>query len=121
MTKDEWLKLWGFTPETPEAEQAWGDKLALDERASGSFYVVRDIGEYTSPVDGTRITSRSAHRDHIRRHDLIEIGNEKVGASAHKQSTGSAGRDIKNALERARQMPEGQYRDRMARQMRDHA
>ena len=28
-------------------------------------YVVRDIGEYVSPVDGTHITSRPQHRDHF--------------------------------------------------------
>lgn len=38
--------------------------------------VMPDIGEYTSMVDGTRITSRSQHRAHLRQHGVIEVGNE---------------------------------------------
>ena len=38
--------------------------------------VMSDIGEYTSMVDGTRITSRSQHRAHLRQHGVIEVGNE---------------------------------------------
>lgn len=39
--------------------------------------VMRDIGEYVSPIDGTFISSRSQHRDHMRRHGVIEMGNDK--------------------------------------------
>ncbi len=38
--------------------------------------VMGDIGEYTSMIDGSRITSRSQHRSHLRQHGCIEIGNE---------------------------------------------
>lgn len=39
--------------------------------------VMRDIGEYVSTIDGTFISTRSAHRDHMKRHGVIEMGNEK--------------------------------------------
>lgn len=69
----------------------------------GSVQVMRDIGAYVSPIDGERITSRSQHREHIRRHDLVEVGNERIGSMDKPQHSGpSMGHDIKRALERAR-------------------
>jgi len=38
--------------------------------------VMPDIQPYQSMADGTMITSRSHHREHLRRHGLIEVGNE---------------------------------------------
>jgi len=37
-----------------------------------------DIGEYTSQIDGSRITSRSQHREHLKRHGCVEVGNEAL-------------------------------------------
>lgn len=39
-------------------------------------YIMRDIGAYRSMVTGEMITSRSTHRDHLREHNCIEVGNE---------------------------------------------
>lgn len=76
---------------------------AFADKRHGSVQVMKDIGEYTSPVDGERVTSRSAHREHIRRHDLVEVGNEAIGSMERPQDSGHrAGYDIKRALERAR-------------------
>ena len=38
--------------------------------------VMPDIKEYTSMIDGTRITSRSQHRAHLRAHGCVELGND---------------------------------------------
>lgn len=38
--------------------------------------VMGDIQPYQSMVTGEMITSRSVHREHLRRHQLIEVGNE---------------------------------------------
>lgn len=38
--------------------------------------IVRDIDPYKSMVTGEAITSRSQHREHLKRHDCIEIGND---------------------------------------------
>lgn len=38
--------------------------------------VIRDIEPYKSMVDGTMITSRSRHRDHLKAHGMVELGNE---------------------------------------------
>lgn len=38
--------------------------------------VMPDIKPYQSMCDGSEITSRSKHREHLRRHNVIEVGNE---------------------------------------------
>ena len=44
--------------------------------ASTSAYVLPDIQPYQSMATGEMITSRSHHRDHLKQHGLVEIGNE---------------------------------------------
>lgn len=41
-----------------------------------AHYVMADIQPYRSMVDGRMIQSRSAHREHLRAHGLVEVGNE---------------------------------------------
>ena len=43
-----------------------------------SAMVMPDIQPYKSMCDGTWITSRSQHREHLKAHNVIEIGNEKL-------------------------------------------
>lgn len=38
--------------------------------------VMNDIQPYRSMIDGSMIESRSKHKEHLRRHGCIEIGNE---------------------------------------------
>jgi len=42
-------------------------------------YIMGDIEPYETvgPEPGTMITSRSHHREYLRRNNLIEVGNEK--------------------------------------------
>ena len=44
--------------------------------------VMPDIQPYQSMADGSMITSRSQHRAHLRQHNCIEIGNEKMESRA---------------------------------------
>jgi hypothetical protein len=111
MVKDEWLRSWGYTPGTEDAETAWSEKQAFDHREAP--YVFGDISEYTSTLDGSQITSRSQHREHMRKHDVIEVGNEYMKPTAHNISVPSAGRDIKRHIDRVRAMPEREYRARI--------
>lgn len=46
------------------------------ERVICAAYVADDIKPYRSMVDGRVISSRSAHRDHLKAHRLVEVGNE---------------------------------------------
>jgi hypothetical protein len=38
--------------------------------------VIRDLEPYKNMVDGRMITSRSEHRELLKRHNLFEVGNE---------------------------------------------
>lgn len=61
----------------------WQDDelIWVREARSGSskqVHVIKDIDPYKSMITGEIITSRSQHRDHLRRHNCIEVGNEKM-------------------------------------------
>ena len=45
---------------------------------SAAHYVMNDIQPYQSMIDGSMITSRSRHREHLQAHGCIEVGNEKM-------------------------------------------
>jgi len=64
--------------------------------------VMRDMGEYRSPLEAnTVITSRSQHREHMRRHGVVEVGTQKLGTmgGGERASMGRAGQDIARALQ----------------------
>ncbi len=72
--KDKYLEFWGYTLGTPEAEEAWRLKQEMTHRDTAM--VMSDIEGYVSQVDGTWIKSRSHHREHLKQHRMIELGNE---------------------------------------------
>jgi len=41
-------------------------------------YVLGDIEPYQSMITGEMITGRRQHREHLRQHGCIEVGNEKI-------------------------------------------
>lgn len=53
--------------------QHCGEKM---QRIISPPFVMPDINSYKSVVTGEMITSRSHHREHLKKHDLIEVGNE---------------------------------------------
>ncbi len=74
--------------------------------------IMRDIGEYKSPLDGKMITSRSQHRDHMREHDVIEVGNEPIGKMTPPNTDPKPreiGEIIKRRVEEVKAMPQAQY------------
>ena len=72
--KERYLEFWGFTLGTPEAEQAWKEKQEMTVREAPM--VQSDIEGYVSQVDGSWIDSRSKHRNHLKQHRMIELGND---------------------------------------------
>lgn len=72
--------------------------------AVGSAMIMSDIGEYRSPLDGSMVTSRSQHRDHMRRHEVIEVGNECFNPRPRDERAAlpSAGYDIQRAIHQLR-------------------
>lgn len=70
-------------------------------------HFILDRVEYRSQETGEMITSRSAHREHLKRHRLIEVGNEPVKSESEytkrKRHREEIRRDLVEALEQKRQ------------------
>lgn len=94
--KDHYLEFWGFTLGSPEAEAAWKEKQEMTAREAPM--VISDIEGYVSQVDGTWIKSKSMHRDHLKQHRMIELGNDvpmkHAEAKISKQSQEARKRQI---------------------------
>ncbi len=56
------------------------ERVLLDyvEEGNSAPLVMPDIQPYKSMIDGSTIGSRSYHRDHLKAHGCIEVGNEKM-------------------------------------------
>jgi hypothetical protein len=72
--KEKYLVYWNIPFDTPEAEQAWKDKQAMTRKEAPM--VVPDIEGHISMADGTWISSRSKHRENLKRNNCVEIGND---------------------------------------------
>lgn len=48
----------------------------VPETGRTSYQVMPDIQPYKSMIDGRVITSRSHHREHLRSHGCVEVGND---------------------------------------------
>lgn len=84
--------------------------------------VMRDLGEYRSIIDGTLITSRSHHREHMRQHDVIEVGNECFkNRPPPEVKTHDIGQAIKRRLEEVRELPQVSYDQHVQQQAAEHA
>jgi hypothetical protein len=75
--KEKYLEFWGYLANTPEAEEAWVAKCAMMSKNETSAAIMMDIQPYKSMVTGEMITGKRAHREHLRKHNLIEVGNEQ--------------------------------------------
>ena len=67
----------GLLAEYQDEELVWV-REELDKHTKPGHQIMLDIQPYKSMVDGSMITSRSKHREHLRQHNCIEIGNEKM-------------------------------------------
>jgi hypothetical protein len=63
----------------------WDDKLGkmvdkeeyyANHEKNEAHMIMPDIAPYKSMVTGEMITSRSVHKQHLKRHGLVEVGNE---------------------------------------------
>lgn len=73
-----------------------------DGVANSSTYVMPDKLAYTSPIDGSRVESRSAHREHCTRHGVAEAGDIRIGDLSRGRDNspmGRAGHDIARVYE----------------------
>lgn len=72
--KDFYLEWWTPTLGAEEALKSWEEKQ-LNRRIAAPA-VMSDISGYISQVDGSYIDSRSKHRNHLKQHNMIEVGND---------------------------------------------
>ena len=54
----------------------WVDVADMATAAPAGPYIMDDLAPYQSMATGEMITSRSRHREHLKAHGLIEVGNE---------------------------------------------
>jgi hypothetical protein len=50
------------------------------------YHVMPDIQGYQSMITGEWIGSRSTHRTHLRQHQVVEVGNEKLRNAPPKRT-----------------------------------
>ena len=72
--REVYLNHWTPTLGAEEAEKSWLEKEKMIKRESAMYSP--DIQPYISQVDGSWITSRSRHRDHLKQHRMVEVGND---------------------------------------------
>ena len=81
--KEQFIEFWTPTVGAEEAEKSWEAKQAQQRRFAPM--VQSDISGYVSQIDGSWIDSKSKHRNHLKQHGCIEVGNEKMSNAAPKQ------------------------------------
>jgi hypothetical protein len=62
-------------PETLELIPA--DQYVAPQKTSGPM-ILPDIKPYQSMVTGEIIDGRKSHREHLKRHNVVEVGNEPI-------------------------------------------
>jgi hypothetical protein len=101
----------------PKNEARAKDYLSITARSDlPAPYVMSDISEYRSMVTGEIISGRKQHRDHLRAHGVVEVGNERIGSGerAPHYDKGEIAREIKDSIEQIKAgyiPPEGPVTD----------
>jgi hypothetical protein len=72
--REKYLSYWNLPFEGEEADKAWRQKLEMTPKEAPM--VVPDIEGHISMADGTWISSRSKHRENLKRNNCVEIGND---------------------------------------------
>jgi hypothetical protein len=67
------LEWWTPTIGLEAAKASWQDKVAMKSREAPM--VMPDIDGHISMADGTWVSSRSKHRENLKRNNCVEIGD----------------------------------------------
>jgi hypothetical protein len=67
------LEWWTPTIGAEAAKASWQDKVAMKSREAPM--VMPDIQGHISMADGTWVSSRSKHRENLKRNNCVEIGD----------------------------------------------
>jgi hypothetical protein len=85
-TDEEFFLEW-WTPTIGEeaAKASWLDKVAMKSRVAPM--VMSDIEGHISMADGSWVSSRSKHRENLKRNNCVELGNDvPVAQKTHEFS-----------------------------------
>ena len=72
--REKYLAYWNLPFEGEEADKAWRQKLEMTPKEAPT--VIPDIEGHISMADGTWVSSRSKHRENLKRNNCVEIGND---------------------------------------------
>ena len=72
--EDFFIEWWTPTIGLEAAKASWLDKVAMKTRQAPM--VMSDIDGHISMADGQWVSSRSKHRENLKRNNCIEIGND---------------------------------------------
>ena len=72
--REKYLAYWNLPFEGEEADKAWQAKLDMTPKEAPM--VVPDISGHISMADGTWVSSRSKHRENLKRNNCVELGND---------------------------------------------
>jgi hypothetical protein len=79
------LEWWTPTIGAEAAKASWLEKVAMKSRVAPM--VVSDIEGHISMADGAWVSSRSKHRENLKRNNCIELGNDvPVAQKSHEFS-----------------------------------
>jgi len=65
---------WNYEIGSPEGEAAWKEKEAMTPKQAPM--VIPDIAGHISMADGSWVSSRSKHRENLKRNNCVEVGND---------------------------------------------
>ena len=72
--REKYLAYWNLPFEGEEADKAWEQKQEMTRREAPM--VMSDIEGHISMADGSWVSSRSKHRENLKRNNCIELGND---------------------------------------------
>ena len=72
--REKYLAYWNLPFEGEEADKAWQQKQEMTRREAPM--VMSDIEGHISMADGTWVSSRSKHRENLKRNGCVELGND---------------------------------------------
>lgn len=96
-------------PDTGRVTVVWSsrDPKAESKRSDSvqAPHIIGDNVEYQSMIDGSWITGKRQHKEHLRENDCEEVGTERMSfedtarAQSHKRIKDTVGQDIKDAID----------------------
>lgn len=117
--KREWLKIWGYSEGTPEAEAAWQEKLAFKPRQL-RYSISRSVNyEYACPITGKPILSKREHIDNLRRHGchVLESGEKEANERRRAETDAALETAIDQTVEKAIDQMPSDKRELLAREL----